>query len=171
MKGCPAIIRYLYDYLWEMILSVFLALICLTVLTGVVSRYAFNQPVTWSEEIARYLFIWISFVGAAVAVKHKANFGLDLVSGRLSARGRWLLGLAGDVLVAAFGLALLCFGWQMLPLVRMGRGSAIDISMGWVFLAIPVGGFLIIWYSLVHFWTFRRRPSAEPDYYPDRTSS
>jgi len=154
--------RYLYDHLLEMILAALLALLCLDVLMGVVTRYAFNQPFAWSEEIARYLFIWISFVGGAVAVKHQANFGLDLVSGRLSARGRWFLGLAVDVAVAAFGLALLYFGWQILPLVRMGRGSAIDISMDWVFLAIPVGGFLIIWYSLVHLWTVRWGPSSEP---------
>lgn len=153
--------RYLYDQLLEMILAAVLALLCLNVLTGVVSRYAFNQPVAWSEEVARYLFIWISFVGGAVAVKHQANFGLDLVSGRLPARGRWFLRLAVDVAVAAFGLALLFFGRQILPLVSMGRGSAIDISMDWVFLAIPVGGFLIIWYSLVHLWTVLWGPSSE----------
>jgi len=153
--------RYLYGHLLEWVLAALLALLCLVVLTGVVTRYAFNQPVIWSEEVARYFFIWISFVGAGVGVKHAANFGLNLVSVRLSARGRWLLDLAVDVTVAVFGFALMYYGWKIMPLVRMVRGSAVDISMDWIFLAIPVGGLLMVWYSLAHLWRVRRGPPVD----------
>ena len=152
--------RYLYGHLLESVLAALLAILCLTVLTGVVTRYAFNQPVTWSEEVARYFFIWISFIGAGVGVKHGANFGLNLVSGRLSARGRWLLDFAVDVTVAVFGSALMYYGGKIMPLVRMVRGSAVDISMDWIFLAIPAGGLLMVWYSLAHLWKGRRGPPA-----------
>ena len=152
--------RYLYGHLLESVLAALLAILCLVVLIGVVTRYAFNQPVTWSEEVARYLFIWISFVGAGVGVKHGANFGLNLVSGRLSTRGRWLLDLAVDVTAAVFGSALMCYGRKIMPLVRMVRGSAVDISMDWIFLAIPAGGLLMVWYSLAHLWRIRRGAPA-----------
>jgi TRAP-type C4-dicarboxylate transport system permease small subunit len=154
--------RYLYTRPLESVLAALLALLCLVVLTGVVTRYAFNQPVTWSEEVARYFFIWISFVGAGIGVKHGANFGLNLVSGRLSARGRWLLELAVDVTVAVFGFALMYYGWKIMPLARMVRGSAVDISMDWIFLAIPAGGLLMVWYSLAHLWRVRRGPPVAP---------
>ena len=63
-----------------------------------------------------------------------------------------------DVTVAVFGFALMYYGWKIMPLARMVRGSAVDISMDWIFLAIPAGGILMVWYSLTHLWRVRRGP-------------
>jgi TRAP-type C4-dicarboxylate transport system permease small subunit len=66
-----------------------------------------------------------------------------------------------DVTVAVFGSALMYYGWKIMPLARMVRGSAVDISMDWIFLAIPVGGLLMVWYSLAHLWRVRRGPAVD----------
>jgi len=141
--------RYLWTNLLELILAAMLGALVLVVLAGVVSRYFVSSPLPWSEEVARYLFIWISFMGAGVGVKHSANFGLNLLAGRLSPRAHWSLEIAVHLVVACFGAVLAFYGWQILPIVGMQRGSSVPISLSYTFLAIPVGGALMLAFSLV----------------------
>ena len=56
----------------------------------VVTRYVLNDPLIWSEELARYLFVWVSMIGAALAVRNGGHFGLDLLLRRMPAlRPAW----------------------------------------------------------------------------------
>jgi TRAP-type C4-dicarboxylate transport system permease small subunit len=81
-----------------------MAALCLTIVAGVVSRYVVGRPLAWTDEAARYLFIWVSFLGAAVAVRRRANFKLDLIAWRGAVRSRTALELGGNL----FTILLAC---------------------------------------------------------------
>ena len=72
-----------------------LTLMVLMVFTNVVLRYAFNSGINVSEELSRWLFVWMTFMGAVVALRQRGHLGTDMLVARLSVRGkRAVLGLA-----------------------------------------------------------------------------
>nr|WP_275299067.1 TRAP transporter small permease [Halomonas kenyensis] len=121
----------------------------LVVLGGVVFRYVLNDPLMWSEELARYLMIWIGLVGAAITLKHGEHIRINAIRQRLPA----LLRLAGDIGVA---LAIAWFLWIMTSqgweaAWRGARQSAptLGVSMFWPLLAVPVAGALMLLHHLL----------------------
>jgi TRAP-type C4-dicarboxylate transport system permease small subunit len=154
VSAVPAGLRRLAANGVEILAGLLLAVLCLDVLVGVASR-AFGRPVSWSEEVARYLYIWVTFVGAAVAVKRGANFSLNLLVSRLGRRWRTGLMVLGDLVTAAFGGALLVYGRPLVELAGLQRGAAVNIPLSWVSAAMPVGGALMAIYALVHLWGHR----------------
>src|SRR6266566_2085230 len=69
---------------------------------AVVCRYVFNNSLTWSEELTRYMFIWVVFLGAAVSVRQRANIAIDLFAGRVGPRGERLLTIIERLATVAF---------------------------------------------------------------------
>jgi TRAP-type C4-dicarboxylate transport system permease small subunit len=72
----------------EWLLALMLAVMVLLVFGNVVLRYAFNSGITTSEELSRWLFVWLCFMGAVVAIHEHGHLGTDMLVGRLGPRGR-----------------------------------------------------------------------------------
>ena len=72
----------------EVLLAVMLATMVLLVFGNVVLRYAFNSGITVSEEVSRWLFVWLTFLGAIVALKEHGHLGTDMLVSRLSVKGK-----------------------------------------------------------------------------------
>ncbi|HEY5899345.1 MAG TPA: TRAP transporter small permease [Burkholderiales bacterium] len=83
----------------EILMAVFLAVMVLMVFGNVVLRYGFNSGIIVSEELSRWLFLWVTFLGAIVAVKERAHLGTDVVVARLPAAGKKLCLVIGHVLM------------------------------------------------------------------------
>ncbi|MBH1964668.1 MAG: TRAP transporter small permease [Comamonadaceae bacterium] len=75
-------------HLVEALIALMLAVMVVLVFGNVVLRYGFNSGITMSEEVSRWLFIWITFLGAIVALKEHAHLGVDMVVSRLPAWGK-----------------------------------------------------------------------------------
>src|SRR5512133_301678 len=144
-----AAIRYFWNNVLEMFMAALLGALVLVVLAGIVSRYVVNSPLPWTEELARYLFIWISFVGAGVGVKSGANFGVNLLANHLGPRGHAVLEIGVNLVVAVFGAVLANYGWQIMPIVGFQKASSMPFSISYVFLAIVIGGVLMLVNGLV----------------------
>ena len=88
-----------------------LMVLCLTlmvvmVFTNVVLRYAFNSGINVSEELSRWLFVWMTFMGSVVALRQRGHLGTDMLVARLSVRGkRAVLGLCVDVVLLCAGVS------------------------------------------------------------------
>ena len=85
----------------EAVLALMLALMLVLVLGNVILRYGFSTGIDVSEELSRLLFIWVVFVGAVLAAREKAHIKVDLLSSKLSRRGRWLMAIAAECFVVA----------------------------------------------------------------------
>ena len=130
--------------------------IFLCVLVQVVLRYAFNSPLTWSEELARYLFIWCAFLGWIVASRRNSHLVMTFVVERFP-RG-------GQVAVAVFvQLATLVFAWLLgsrgLTLVRNNwdvENVAVPFNLGVVYLIEPIAAAFIATYAVMALASLRR---------------
>ena len=122
--------------------ALFSAMVAVTT-TGGFYRYALNNALPWAEEADRYLFIWLSFVGASITMRHKAHIAVDLLLRYVSPGWHYRLALAAQACVLAFlGIVF----WASLPVIELTsetRATATDIPMSWVYFAAPTGCILI----------------------------
>lgn len=115
------------------LLAIALALMVVLVFGNVVLRYAFNSGISLSEELSRWLFVWMTFMGAVVALGQRAHLGTDMLVGRLGRRGKQLcLGLA---YVAMLGVCWLVFrGALDQTRINWETTSAVmEVSMAWFY--------------------------------------
>lgn len=97
---------------------------------NVVMRYAFNSGLTMSEELARFLFVWMTFLGATVALREHAHLGVDTVIRRLPPLGRRLALLVGHVLMLYVCWLITTGSWQQTQINLSVPAPATGISMG-----------------------------------------
>ncbi len=116
----------------------------------VFSRYVLNQSLFWSEELARYLLVWLSFLGASVAYRRKVHPGVDVFYGKMPAPLR----KTSTIIVHLFSLALfgvmILFGCRFAFFVRMQISPALYLPKWIVFSIIPISGAIL----LIHCVTF-----------------
>ena len=117
----------------------------------VVYRYVLTQPLHWSEELARYLFVWISILGAAVGVQRRGHFGMDFFYRMLPDKGRRFLLFIIYLLMGVVILVLLIQGIALVQKTTAQQSPAMEISMGWAYACLPVGGALMVIHLLVIF--------------------
>ena len=133
--------------------------LCVDVFLGVFSRYVMARTFTWYDEIARLLFVWIVFLGAAVGVRRGVHFRLHLLVGRFSPALQRAAAIFGILVVMGFGWTLIQQGWKLVELGQFQQTPVMGLSKQYVYASVPVGGALIILYSLPHLWrAFRGRP-------------
>jgi TRAP-type C4-dicarboxylate transport system permease small subunit len=128
----------------------------------VVLRYGFGRPLTWTEEVSRYLFVWVVFVGTAVAARHNAHIALDFLVGRFPPPlRRGILVLMGMVSLAMLVLLFIWYGWVLTAVSMRQESPATGIPVGWATLAIPVGGLLTV-VNIVRVWRDSPVERAQP---------
>ena len=88
-----------YCRLLDGVIALFLAIMVVLVFGNVVLRYGFNSGITVSEEISRWLFVWLTFLGAVVALKEHAHLGTDMLVSRLSVTGKKACLVIGQLLM------------------------------------------------------------------------
>jgi TRAP-type C4-dicarboxylate transport system permease small subunit len=117
------------------------ALIVVTIFVEVFRRFVLSYSSIWAEEIARYAFIYVSWIGASAAIKERAHIRIDLILPLLGDRGRAVIMILGDIVTIV--LAVLAFWWSLESvLVSLKFGSVthgLRISLAWFLAAVPLG--------------------------------
>lgn len=139
----------------EKLLAVFCAglmlLMVLDVSWQVFSRFILNDPSSFSEELARFLLIWIGFLGGAYAYRQYAHLGLDIIVSNLDGLKKRIVEGLSDVVCFLFSVIVLMYGGMKMVILTLDLqqlSAALQIKMGYVYLAIPLGGLLIMLFSL-----------------------
>ena len=140
----------------EFVCVALMAVLVADVFLGVWSRYVMRATFQWYDEVARLCFVWMIFLGAAVAVRRGAHFRLHLLIDRLGASARRRVDLLVTVIVIAFAAVLVAGGVAIAPLARRQVTDALEISMLWFYGALPVGGALMILFALPQLWALAR---------------
>jgi TRAP-type C4-dicarboxylate transport system permease small subunit len=118
------------------------------VVVAVIARYVFGQAVSWTEEVPRYLLIWISFLAAAVCVLKREHVAFDLVFYMLPKGPRRVLALILGGLIAAFGWVMFRYGIVFVQDFGDDLMETIPYTNIWYYTAMPVSGFLIMIFAL-----------------------
>jgi TRAP-type transport system small permease protein len=140
----------------ERVCVALMAVLVADVFLGVWSRYVMRATFQWYDEVARLCFVWMIFLGAAVALRRGAHFRLHLLIDRFGASARRRVDLVVTVIVIAFAAVLVAGGVAIAPLARRQVTDALEISMLWFYGALPVGGALMILFALPQLWALAR---------------
>ncbi|MDE4146570.1 TRAP transporter small permease [Phaeobacter gallaeciensis] len=119
------------------------ALIC-----QIVFRYIFNSPLSWSEELATFQFVWATLLAASYGVRAREHLRLTLLADALPQTPRVWLEAFCLCLVAVFGVFLVTNGWRLASLVWSNTSAAIGYPIGYLYLSVPISGALIALHSL-----------------------
>lgn len=118
------------------------------VVVAVIARYGFGQAVSWTEEVPRYLLIWISFLTAAVGVLNRDHVGFDVLFNALPKPLRRVLGVTLSALILMFGWIVFRYGITFVQDFGSDLMETIPYSNYWYYPAMPISGFLIMVFAL-----------------------
>ena len=131
------------------VIILLVALLTAVTFAQVVTRYLLGDSLIWSEEAARYLFVWVSMIGAALALREGGHFGLDLLI-RPMPRLKPILGPLVTLVMVVFLVILLKTGIDETRLAAMQFAMTFQMRMQWAYLALPVGAGLMLFHIAVH---------------------
>ena len=140
-------------------LALLMAAMTVVMATQVWYRFVLNDPLSWSEELSRYIFVWISFIGAAAGVRYQVHLGIDLLRKALPPNTYRSMMILMNLFVQIFLVVIIYWGFRILGTVRFQTSPAMSISMLYPYLAVPVGAIFMLINSLrVVAAAFRGRP-------------
>ncbi|MGR5142206.1 TRAP transporter small permease [Photobacterium sp. DNB23_23_1] len=122
------------------------------VIWQVISRYVIGKPSTVTDELARYLFMWVALIGAAYTTGQKRHLAIDLLTMKLSGKRKLINEIVIQLAIAAFAFIVLVYGGTNLALKTLSTGQvtpALGLEMGYIYFCLPISGALMIFYSAV----------------------
>jgi len=152
------------DKVLAVALMVLMAANVLNVLWQVFTRFILKNPSSFTEELARYLLIWVGLLGASYAAGKKMHLAIDVVLHVLSERPRKWIEMLIQVFILLFSLLVMVIGGIRLVAITLKLNqisAALRIKLGYVYLVLPLSGLLIMFYA-AHFFVERvRTPAGE----------
>jgi TRAP-type C4-dicarboxylate transport system permease small subunit len=146
-------IRRVVDRALEWLLVGFMSLMVVNVLWQVATRFLLRNPSSFTEEIARYLLVWVGVLGGAYAVGERIHLAIDLLPSKLGGRRKAMLELFIEACIFVFAALVLVIGGMGLVWLTLGLGqtsAALQIPLGFVYLVLPLSGLLMMFYSALH---------------------
>jgi len=121
-----------YCKLLELLLVVLLAAMVLMVFGNVVLRYGFNSGITFSEELSRWAFVWMTFLGAVIALKDNDHLGTDMLVGRLGPMGKKVCLAIAETLMLYSVWLIFSGSWSQVVISREVEAPVTGWSMAWL---------------------------------------
>jgi TRAP-type C4-dicarboxylate transport system permease small subunit len=131
-------------------LLVFYSMLVITMSVEVLRREVFSYSSVWGEEIVRYAFIYLVWIGAAAAVRERAHIRIDVIFEFCSSRAKAWLYLFGDLVMLVVAVTALYFSWESVAVsLKFGSVShGLRVPMTWFLSAVPIG-FVLLLYRLL----------------------
>lgn len=126
------------------ILALMLGVMSILVIVQVISRFVIHFPLTWSEELSRYLMAYTVFVGASLAMRHNKLISIELLPELLGGNKRKIVTIIALLISIVFFVILFKQGIDMLDHVKAQTSAGLGISMSIPYASIPVGSFLLV---------------------------
>jgi len=142
----------------EILAASLMGVLTFVVLWGVFSRYALGAQSTWTDELARYLLVWVSLIGGALMYREHGHLGVDYLVGKFDPAAQRLTAVVVEVIVIAFALLALGYGGSKLMMEALAADemtTALGIRVGWLHLATPLSGFFMAAFAIEHIVTGR----------------
>ena len=136
------------DYVAAILVSVMTVLVFLQVLF----RYWLHLPLDWGEEVSRYLFVWSAMLGAAIATKRRAHFGIDFLVKILPSPAQKGIAIGVNLCICAL-LGLIAVQGTRLAVLNLSQISpTLAVPMGFPYAAIPACALLMLIYTIAGTW-------------------
>lgn len=168
-------VRQFVDRFLAISLILIMGAAVINVLWQVITRWIIGDPSSYTEELARYLLIWVGLLGSAYAAGKKLHLAIDLLPNALEGSRRNILEIVIEAIILLFAISVMVVGGIRLMglAIQMGQVSAaIGVPLGYVYLVLPLSGLLIAFYAIESiFERIRAAMEREADVVePDRTT-
>ncbi|MCL6266289.1 TRAP transporter small permease [Flagellimonas myxillae] len=133
-------------------LIIIMAIMVVNVLWQVFSRYILGSPSSFTDELARYLMIWLGVLGAAFVAGKNGHVAIDLIPSKLNAKSQKTVKKVVAILIILFSLTALVIGGSRLvyiTYVLQQYSPALQLPLAIVYLVLPISGMLIIYYKIL----------------------
>ncbi|TXE12165.1 TRAP transporter small permease [Algoriphagus aquimarinus] len=133
-------------------LVVLMALMVVNVTWQVVSRYVFQSPSSFTDELSRYMLIWVGMLGAAYVAGKNEHLAIDILLTKLKDKAQDKLMILINCCVLTFALVVMVIGGSnlvYLTFVLEQRSAVLQIPLAYIYAIIPFSGLLVIYYQLV----------------------
>jgi|SRR5699024_4187767 len=130
----------------KVIIVTFLMIMTCVVTLQILTRYFMQNPLGWSEEVTRYLFIYLTFLAASLGVRHGIHIGVDILTERLSGVSKKILHLFVNALLILFILLLIYYGTVLSIDNWSQKSPSLSLPMGIFYAAIPIGSILSLFF-------------------------
>lgn len=147
-----AIIFKIMDRMINWTLALLMAGMVVVIAAQVWYRFVLNDPLDWSEEAGRYLFVWISFMGAAAGVRYHVHLGIDIIQKLSSPATYRVVVILVNLIIQIFLLVVIYWGFKILAIIRFQTSPSMGISMLYPYLAVPMGSLFMLINSLRISW-------------------
>ncbi|GAA2175522.1 TRAP transporter small permease [Agrococcus versicolor] len=135
----------------RVICVVLFAMLVLLVTWQVFTRLVLGDPSIWTEELARYTFVWVSLIGIALAVSEKADVVMEFVVERLPKAVQRITDVLAYLATLAFVLYAMVYGGLDQTIQAWGqRNPVLPLTQGQLYLSIPLSGILLTLFLLIH---------------------
>lgn len=138
-----------FDRFLQWACIVLMSVMTILVTYQVITRYVFNRPSAVSEVLARYLFVWMVMLCAAYVFGLREHMNIPFVKDKLPQNSRLACEIINETLTVLFAIGVMVIGGYLGAVRQMGQlDSALQISMGYIYAAIPLSGISIVFYYI-----------------------
>lgn len=133
----------------DVIVVVSCTFLCFTIALQIFNRFCIQIPLPWTEEYAKYIFVWLSMFGSAKALRERSHIFVDVIEVSVKGKTAYFCNLATDIVCLVFCIILFYVSvpW-CLSNFDVGTEAIPEIAMGWFYLCIPVATFLMILFTI-----------------------
>lgn len=144
-------LRNVIDKVMRVLNAAAMAVLTLLVIWQVFTRYILNSPSTWSEELAAYMFAWVTVFGAAYVFGKREHMNIPVIVERFSLTNQNNLQILAEALNLIFALTIMVYGGFEITKLTMGQmSSSLPLQMGYFYMCIPISGVFISLYSVMN---------------------
>ena len=154
------------DLIERVVVYITYALVSLMVInttTGVFCRFILNNALSWTDELGRYMMIWVGFFGCYLAARDNSHVGVQMFVDLFKPSAQKVFHVAARLVVIAFLVIILTKSGEQLGLLKIQKSSALEIPMAIPYSAVTFGIFMMLIENLAHlFGLFKAPPAPAP---------
>lgn len=133
--------------------AILFATLVVVVTWQVVSRLVLNNPSTWSEEFAKYCFVWLSLIAAALVFGERGHIAVTFVVDKFPRGARKAIAIVIQLLIAAFAVLVLIWGGiGAAQNTWLQNLTALPLQIGHMYIVMPIAGAFVLFYALYNIW-------------------
>jgi TRAP-type C4-dicarboxylate transport system permease small subunit len=150
-----------------------LAGMAIIIFANVVLRYSTSQSIEWAEEVARYMMVWMTFLGAGPVLRYGGHIAVDNLQDALPPAIAKALRLLIALMLSGFFIFIIYAGWTYVGRAQYQMTPTTQVSMAWVYGAMPVGGLLLLahWLLVVRDYVLTRSFASDAHFDANASAS
>ena len=133
----------------EIAIVALFAVLTVAVFGQVVARYVFNQPPSWTEELARFCQVWIVLLTSSVCLRKGSHLAVDYLGPALTPGARRWVAVITGCLIAVYSAVVVVWGARLMIIGLVQTSPAMHLNMGMVYLVFPIAGGLMVLESIL----------------------